>query len=224
MRVLRGSAAAPLIGVGFGAATSLSNDLSSDYGRLGSHLTGSSWQPVFRFLSLLLDAGWAWAALAVAVGWLAGTSVRGAVAGVLALVAATTNYYALDSVLRQEPFSGYEGELELWLMAGLVLGSALGVVGASARRPGVIGVLAKLTVPVGAALQMTLLPPRPRRGARTRPTGRVGSSGSQPRWPSSSFLPAPRGDAFSEVGRRIPHDPRAVADGRAQRARPARVR
>ncbi|MFD4768607.1 hypothetical protein [Streptomyces niveus] len=33
--------------------------------------------------------------------------------------------------------------------------------GAAIRRPGLIGLLAALTVPVGAAVQMMVLPPRP---------------------------------------------------------------
>jgi hypothetical protein len=38
---------------------------------------------------------------------LADARARGAVAGVLALVAATTAYYGMDSILRQEPFAWY---------------------------------------------------------------------------------------------------------------------
>jgi hypothetical protein len=151
--------AAPLIGAGFGVTTSLVNDLSSEYGTLGSPLAGSGWQPVLRVLSFLLDAGWAWAAVAVATGCLAGTWIRGAVAGALALVAAAATYYAVDAMLREEPFSGYWGELRIWWLAGVVLGAALGLIGSTAGRPGPVGVLARLTVPGGAALQMILLPP-----------------------------------------------------------------
>lgn len=52
-----------------------------------------------KVLSLLLDAGWSWAALAVAVGWVAGSRVRGALGGLLALVAATVSYYVTDLYL-----------------------------------------------------------------------------------------------------------------------------
>lgn len=65
------------IGAGFGAATSLVNALSSPYTHIGAPITGSLWGGAAKVLSLLMDAGWAWAALAVVVGWLVGTPVRG---------------------------------------------------------------------------------------------------------------------------------------------------
>jgi hypothetical protein len=42
-----------------------------------------------------------------------------------------------------------------------VLGPLLGVAGALIRRPGPVGVAAALLVPVGAALQMVIMPPPP---------------------------------------------------------------
>ncbi|MFC7011593.1 hypothetical protein ACFQMH_07670 [Streptomyces viridiviolaceus] len=47
------------------------------------------------------------------------------------------------------------------MAVGLPLGLLLGAVGATIRRPGAVGLLAALTVPVGAALQMVVLPPQP---------------------------------------------------------------
>lgn len=138
------------LGVGFGAATSLVNAVSSPR---------AAWQSIARFVSFLLDAGWAWAALAVAAGWIVGTRVGGAVGGVISLAAATTVYYAVDALLRQEPFIGYLSEMWIWWLASLLLGSALGTIGASIKRPGVVGLLAGLTVPVAAAVQMVVLPP-----------------------------------------------------------------
>ncbi|MET9342752.1 hypothetical protein [Nonomuraea sp. NPDC003804] len=85
---------------------------------------------------------------------------RGAVAGVLTLIAATAAYYCLDSVLRDEPLSWYWPETVRWWVASVLFGTPLGAVGASIRRPGLAGLLAKLTVPVGAAVQMVVLPPR----------------------------------------------------------------
>ncbi|SNS92435.1 hypothetical protein [Actinacidiphila glaucinigra] len=43
----------------------------------------------------------------------------------------------------------------------LIFGPFLGMTGAAVRRPGLLGLLAALTVPVGAAVQMVVLPPRP---------------------------------------------------------------
>ena len=133
------------LGAGFGATASLSN-------------AGASQLAVV--VSILLGAGWAWAGLAVAAGWLAGrTGTRAALAAVLALLAATTAYYALDSVLRDEPFGLYQQELHRWWLASAVCGPLLGVVGAYVERPGARGLLAALTVPAGALVQMVVHPP-----------------------------------------------------------------
>ncbi|WP_369776380.1 hypothetical protein [Streptomyces sp. R33] len=155
--MLRGIAA----GVGFGAATSLMNALSSPYVALGVPLAGTVWAGAAKVLSLLMDSGWSWAALAVAVGWRVGARAQGALAGAVSLIAATGAYYVTDAFVLGDPLSFYAMDMIRWWAAGLVLGSVLGVVGASIRRPGLVGLLAALTVPVGAAVQMVLLPPRP---------------------------------------------------------------
>jgi hypothetical protein len=70
---------AAVLGAGFGATTSLVNDVSSPYGELGGRLVRASWTWVTEVAevgSLLLDVGWAWAAVAVAAGWLARAIVR----------------------------------------------------------------------------------------------------------------------------------------------------
>ncbi|MFE5092307.1 hypothetical protein ACFRCI_18435 [Streptomyces sp. NPDC056638] len=143
-----------VFGVGFGAATSLVNALSSPYGELG--MPGTVWGKAAKVLSLLMDAGWSWAALAVVTGWLAGTLTRGALVGALALVGATVAYYVTDLFVWEAGT-----DMVKWVLAGLPLGLVLGAVGAAIRRPGLIGLLAALTVPVGAAVQMVVMPPRP---------------------------------------------------------------
>ncbi|MFJ9582976.1 hypothetical protein [Streptomyces acidicola] len=143
-------------GIGYGAATSLVNVLSSPYTELGMPLKGTVWGRTAKVLSLLMDAGWSWAALAVAMGWLAGTRVRGSLVGALTLFAATGAYYMTDAVV-----SGAGTQMAFWGVIGLPLGLILGAVGAAIRHPGSIGLLAALTVPVGAAVQMVALPPRP---------------------------------------------------------------
>ncbi|WP_051774609.1 hypothetical protein [Streptomyces sp. NRRL S-237] len=157
MKIITGVA----VGAGFGAATSLMNAISSPYSALGTPLAGTVWAGAAKVLSLLMDSGWAWAALAVATGWLARTWARGALVGALALIAATAAYYVMDAFARDEPLAWYESDLALWWAASVLFGTALGVVGAAIRRPGAIGLLAALTVPVGAAVQMILMPPRP---------------------------------------------------------------
>ncbi|MFI6638950.1 hypothetical protein [Streptomyces sp. NPDC050504] len=158
MKITMGALA---VGAGFGAVTSLVNALSSPYTGLGEPLVGTVWGKGSKVLSLLMDAGWAWAALAVALGWLAGTWARGALAGVLSLVAASVAYYVTDAFALGEPLSLFRLELVVWSTAAVLFGSALGAVGAAARRPGLPGLLAALVVPVGAAAQMVVMPPRP---------------------------------------------------------------
>jgi hypothetical protein len=152
-------AAAPAIGATFGALDSTVNALSSSWTTAEPGGDGTPWGSVLRFASFVLDAGWAWAALAVAVGWMATGRVRAAVAGAGALVAATLAYYLADSFHRAEPLATYLPELGLWCAAGLALGSVLGLVGAAGRRPGPAGFLARLTVPAGAAVQMAVAAP-----------------------------------------------------------------
>lgn len=148
-------------GAGFGAAVSLANALSSPYTTLGAPLAGTVWGSAAKVLSLLVGLGWAWAALAVLMGWRARTWTRGAVAGAVALVAATAAYYPMDASVRDEPLALYWPEMLMWWAASVLFGSVLGVVGTAIERPGVTGLLAGLTVPVGGAAQMIMLPPRP---------------------------------------------------------------
>nr|MDT0663332.1 hypothetical protein [Micromonospora sp. DSM 115978] len=124
------------------------------------------WSQTAEFASLVLNAGWTWAATAQLAGWLASGQarpsvgvLRGALAGGLALVCATTTYYATDLL-----FDGgvwWDSTTRYWLIGSLLLGPPLGLVGALIRRPDPVGTLAVLLVPVGAALQMAVLPPPP---------------------------------------------------------------
>ena len=150
-------------GFGFGTADSLVNALSSPYQSLGSPIAlgsaiaGTVWARVAEVAGLLLDAGWAWAALAVAAGWAAGTRGRGLIAGPLTLAAATIAYFCTDAALHAEPVSVIE--IGFWGIASLLLGPVLGAIGDEIRRCGVRGALAGLVVPAGAAIQMFLEPP-----------------------------------------------------------------
>jgi hypothetical protein len=141
--------AAVALGVGFGAATSLSN----------AAVSPSSPDSLARVPSLILDSGWAWAGVAVLAGWLAGRPARAAVAGAVALLGGAAAYYGIDSVVRDEPLAGYGPELVRWWLAGLFLGPLLGGVGALARGRGLVGLLCRLAVPAGALGQMIVHPP-----------------------------------------------------------------
>ncbi len=172
-------------GVGFGAVTSMANGLSHDFADLESTsytLSGWSFPEVF---SVVLDSGWAWAGLAVLVGWLvarpgrprrsagrspaagptgwgsaAGPVGWSAMAGALALLAATAAYAFADTVRNGGSLSSfYESEPLVWWVTSVLLGAPLGAVGAYVHRSGALGLLARLTVPIGAAVQMLVLPP-----------------------------------------------------------------
>jgi hypothetical protein len=155
------------VGAGFGAATSLVNALSDSYADLGSRAYTTSGWSVAEIMSVLLDSGWAWAGLAVAVGWLVTRGresrpralAQGGAAGALALLAATAAYSIVDTIRSGGQFPWYESESPVWWFASVVFGALLGAVGACVKRPGAIGLLARFTVPFGAAVQMIVFPP-----------------------------------------------------------------
>lgn len=167
-RRARALAAALVAGAGFGAATSVANAVSHEFADLESTAyTNGGWS-FPEIISVLMDSGWAWAGLAVFAGWLAtradharpSASAQGAAAGALALLTAVAAYAFADTVRDGGPLSSfYLNESPVWWVAGVLFGVPLGAVGACTHRPGVLGVLARLTVPVGAAAQMVLLPP-----------------------------------------------------------------
>lgn len=155
----------PAGGVMLGAVDSVVNHVPVLLGEVGTtRAERGAWSQVAEFGSLILDAGWAWAATAVLVGWLvsrglpprAGT-LCGAAAGALALVCATAAYYGTDILFDRG--SWWEMANRHWMTGSVLFGPALGAAGALIRRPGTAGTLAILLVPVGAALQMVVLPP-----------------------------------------------------------------
>ena len=157
----------PAAGLTLGAVDSVVNHVPVLLGEVGTaRAERGGWSQAAEFASLILDAGWAWAATAVLVGWLVSRGVptaagllRSAAAGGLALGFATVAYYGMDLL-----FDGghwWSPVIRYWLIASVCLGPALGVAGALIRRPGPVGALAAVLVPAGAALQMALLPPPP---------------------------------------------------------------
>lgn len=127
------------VGVALGAAASISNRFESP-------------------ATFLLNAGWAWAALPVAVGWIVGFVKLAVFAAPLAGFSAVLAYYLSDSILGGTPLSFYATDIVVWLIAFAVIGSAMGFVGVRARRPGLVGSLAALIVPLGASIEMIWLP------------------------------------------------------------------
>lgn len=154
-----------VLGIALGAVDAATNAIASPYTDIGASLVGTPWQAVAAFAGLILNAGWAWAALAVAAGWFAGRRPgrRGAVAvaatGVAALFGAIVAYFVVDSALKGDQLVGHAGEIAVWGVLAVLLCSPLALLGAQARRTDWIGLPAGLVVPAGAALQMILIPP-----------------------------------------------------------------
>jgi hypothetical protein len=99
-------------------------------------------------------AGWRVSRHARPAAWM----LRGrALAGGLALGFATTSYYGADVLFDGSGWWGVASRF--WLIASVLLGPPLGVVGAAIGLPGPAGVVAALVVPASAALQMAVLPP-----------------------------------------------------------------
>lgn len=153
---------AVLIGTAFGALDTVLGALSAPYD-LGVEVTPLG--VALGVASLLINSGWAWAGLGIGVGRLVAGSgtgrawLWGAVAGTVALAAASVAYYLLKEVLLGRSPDSYGFALQFWTIAAVVLGPLLGAIGAWTRRPGIGGWLASLVLPVGAAAQMVVLPP-----------------------------------------------------------------
>lgn len=166
MRLIRGMAVTLAVGAALGAAAAVVNSVPLLLGEGGrARADRGTWSQTAEFASLILDSGWAWAAMAVAVGWLVSRDLRpvvgvlaGAVAGCVALIDATIVYDAVPMLFSFHQGFGW-GQMPFWLVASLVLGMPLGAIGATIRRSGPVGILAALVAPVGAALNMVVLPP-----------------------------------------------------------------
>jgi hypothetical protein len=112
---------------------------------------------LWRAASMVLNSGSAWAALAVVGGWLIGRPLAGAVGGTVALVAAVVGYYAFGVLAGDRTdvgFAGVSGAVRMWALLAVVVGPALGLAGALVRRPGLVGLVAVLVVPVGVVVEM----------------------------------------------------------------------
>jgi hypothetical protein len=153
-------AVSPAAGVLLGAGAALVNHVPIALGEVGkARADRGLWSQVAEFGSLILDSGWAWAAAAVAVGWLVSDRARpllvAALSGAVTLLVATVVYDGLENYY----FSEGGSVRTFWLVGAALLGPPLGLAGAAIRRPGPVGTLASLVVPAGAALNMVLVPP-----------------------------------------------------------------
>lgn len=136
----------------------------------------SAAHPALIALSQVLGVGWSWAGLGILVGALARR--RPAVAAIVTLLLAVVGYYLVDLwngvyTHHDRDHPGYDidptqapvvtswdgliGDMIFWGAAAVLFGWVLGPVGAWARRAGWAGLLCRLVVPVGAAVEMFVL-------------------------------------------------------------------
>lgn len=113
-----------------------------------------------RALSMVLNAASVWAGLGILAGWLVRRPLSALLAGPLALVVAVLAYYAYGVTLGDR--LGVEsGEVlatgQHWILYAVLIGPVLGLIGALMRRPGWIGLLACMVLPLGVAYDMTSL-------------------------------------------------------------------
>lgn len=122
---------------------------------LGSSFAGGdSW----RAAAIILNSGAVWAGSAFLAGWYVRTWMPAALAGPLALALAVVGYYVYGIAFGNRGHVGFEGlseSVRFWLVAAVVAGPVLGLVGASARSSGAVGLLARLVIPAGVTLEVT---------------------------------------------------------------------
>ncbi|MCU7722792.1 hypothetical protein ODJ79_03615 [Actinoplanes sp. KI2] len=154
---------APAIGAAFGAVTAVVDNIPRMQGVIGqAHSDDGAVTWTAIYFSKHLDTGWSWAALGFLLGLLSGAGARparaatlGAVASAVGLVFATVGFYGVEPLVGTSHDRGF---IIYWLMGSVVCGLPLGVLGATARRRSVLGLIAALTIPVGAATQMVVFP------------------------------------------------------------------
>ncbi|WP_432508703.1 hypothetical protein [Kineococcus auxinigenes] len=107
-------------------------------------------------VSKVLNAGVVWAGLPVLSGWLVRQPVHGVLAGVVAPLTALAVHYGAGQLLDVFAPTVWV-ENAGWFAIAALTGGPLGVVGVVARRRGLGGLPARLTVPAGALLEPFVL-------------------------------------------------------------------
>ncbi|KGN30400.1 hypothetical protein N802_07080 [Knoellia sinensis KCTC 19936] len=124
---------------------------------------------VRRTVSLLLNAGTAWAGVSVLAGWLVRGRLQAAIAGLLAGSGALVVHYGVGELTGLMPPESFSSNV-FWFVAAAVTGAPLGLIGAAvpkspnssvghtlraphAPRRSRWGLLASLVVPTGAVLE-----------------------------------------------------------------------
>ncbi|TQS41382.1 hypothetical protein [Cryptosporangium phraense] len=97
MRSARWLAVALIAGSALSIGACLANAVPSLLGEVGTpRAERSGWAQLAEFASLILDSGWAWAAMAVTVGWVVRAPSRSAAAACVSLSAVPTVHYWVE--------------------------------------------------------------------------------------------------------------------------------
>lgn len=102
-------------------------------------------------LSKLVNAGTVWAGLAVLAGWLVRRPRPALLAGPLTLAVALVTHYGIGRIVGMFD-GGVWAENAMWF-AAVPLGIPLGLVGCATHRRDLVGLAARLLVPLGAVLE-----------------------------------------------------------------------
>ncbi|WP_431246337.1 hypothetical protein [Leifsonia xyli] len=117
--------------------------------------------PLWAIPSKILGMGWSWAALGiVAAALVPRAPIRSAL---MVLLCAVFSYYGSDlslglyASIEGTAWDVLAGDAGIWAAASVLACVPLGMIGAALRRPDVLGVLARLAIPVGAAVEYFVL-------------------------------------------------------------------
>lgn len=108
-----------------------------------------TWLTIRFTMSRLVNSGTVWAGLLILAGWLVRRPAQAMAAGIVAGVTSLVVHYGLGLL-----FGMFDGDVWrdnwVWFAAALIFGPPLGLIGAAARRSDLLGLIARLVVPVGA--------------------------------------------------------------------------
>ena len=111
-----------------------------------------------RLLSLVTGGGAGWATLGILMAaWWRRRLMLSIAAATVGLAAAVAAYYVADAVAANSPLAHELAEMRFWILAALVVGPPLGLVGWRARRDDTwAGLTAMLVVPSGFAAESAI--------------------------------------------------------------------
>lgn len=124
---------------------------------------GKSDHPVLATLSLTFSVGWSWAAYAFLVGYFCRTKTLSSLLASVGLATGVTVYYVFKALspavlpgATDVTVVSISPGILFWSVAALVLGAPMGLAGHFARRPDLLALPFRLTVPAIAYYEATM--------------------------------------------------------------------